>query len=300
MQFASNILVLHDLNLQLVQVFHHKKELNSFIENHKKTGENVGMVPTMGALHEGHLSLISLAQKSCALVVVSIFVNPTQFNNPEDLEKYPRTLKDDLALLKKSFDNCIIFAPEVQEIYNDSITSEHFEFGEIASKMEGKYRAGHFDGVGTILKRLFEFVKPDKAFFGLKDYQQYLIVKKLVEITQQNVEIIGCPINREASGLARSSRNKQLSEEAQTQASLIYKILQEVKSEFGTKSVADIKKGVKNEFEKNPILKLEYFEISDADDLEPISNKNTQNKSRAFIAAYANNVRLIDNIALNY
>ncbi|WP_121666207.1 pantoate--beta-alanine ligase [Mesonia aquimarina] len=282
-----------------MQVFYKKKELISFVNAQKEAAKIIGFVPTMGALHEGHLSLIAEAEKTCNLVVVSIFVNPTQFNNASDLKKYPRTLENDLNLLEKQFDNCIIFAPSENEIYEDDLRAEHFDFGALAKQMEGKYRDGHFDGVGTILKRLFSIIQPDKAFFGEKDYQQFCIVKKLVKITGQPVEIIGCPIHREANGLARSSRNKQLSEKEREEAGLIFETLKQVQEKFGTESASSIRNWVEEKFEANNTLDLEYFEIADADSLEPIEEKNNKKKYRAFIATYANNVRLIDNIALN-
>ena len=299
MQFASNILVLHDLNLRQVQVFYKKKELISFVNVQKEATKTIGFVPTMGALHEGHLSLIAEAEKTCDIVVVSIFVNPTQFNNASDLQKYPRTLENDLLLLEKEFDKCVIFAPSENEIYQDNLKAEHFNFGPLAKQMEGKYRNGHFDGVGTILKRLFSIIQPDKAFFGEKDYQQFCIVKKLVKITGQPVQIIGCPIHREANGLARSSRNKQLSKKEKEEAGLIFETLTKVQEKFGTESASSIKEWVQKRFETSSVLELEYFEIADAISLEPFEEKNNNKKYRAFIAVYANNVRLIDNIALN-
>mgnify|MGYP001045275152 CR=1 FL=1 len=284
-----------------MQVYQDKQGVQSTIQEFKKNSKIVGLVPTMGALHEGHLSLIRQANKVCDQVVISIFVNPTQFNNASDLEKYPRTLEDDLKLLKQNFNDLIIFAPSEKEIYGEDILSEKFEFGNLETQMEGKHRSGHFDGVGTILKRLFDVINPDKAFFGEKDYQQLQIVKKLVELTQQNVEIIGCPISREVNGLARSSRNKRLSVEEQNQATFIYKTLEKAKKEFGTKNVLDLIEEIENLFKnQQDFLKLEYFEISDADTLEPVADTIENNKKyRAFIAAYANDVRLIDNIALN-
>ena len=284
-----------------MQVYQDKQGVQSTIQEFKKNSKIVGLVPTMGALHEGHLSLIRQANKVCDQVVISIFVNPTQFNNASDLEKYPRTLEDDLKLLKQNFNDLIIFAPSEKEIYGEDILSEKFEFGNLETQMEGKHRSGHFDGVGTILKRLFDVINPDKAFFGEKDYQQLQIVKKLVELTQQNVEIIGCPISREVNGLARSSRNKRLSVEEQNQATFIYKTLEKAKKEFGTKNVLDLIEEIENLFKnQQDFLKLEYFEISDADTLEPVADTIENNKEyRAFIAAYANDVRLIDNIALN-
>jgi len=300
MQFTSNILILHNLNIKRVQPFQEKKALRKFLAAQKKTNKTIGFVPTMGALHEGHLSLIELALNSCDIVVVSIFVNPTQFNNKEDLEKYPRTLENDIKLINNKFsEEIVIFAPNAQEIYGEHINSSQFNFGPVATFMEGKYRNGHFDGVGTIVKKLFEIVEPDKAFFGEKDYQQLLIIKKLVEITNLPVEVVGCKINREENGLARSSRNSLLSIDDRLESSFIYQNLQKAKNDFGTKSVKEIEDDIKLAFQKHPLLKLEYFEIANAQTLEPFIKLKKEAKYRAFIAAYANHVRLIDNIALN-
>ncbi|TQD40493.1 pantoate--beta-alanine ligase [Haloflavibacter putidus] len=301
MQSASNILILHDLKQNMVQVFHTKEALNRQLLPHRNKHENIGLVPTMGALHTGHISLINAALQVCDVVVVSIFVNPTQFNNSSDLDAYPRSLETDIKLLEKDCSSCIVFAPETSEIYPNGLKTKHFEFGELAAQMEGKYRNGHFDGVGTVLENLFTIVQPDKAFFGEKDYQQLLIVKKLVQLTKQSVEIIGCPINREKNGLAKSSRNKRLTAKEQEEASFIYTSLQQVKHDFGIKNAEDIGKWVEQAFKKHPFLDLEYFEIANAESLLPIgkNGKNSDKKYRAFIAAYANQVRLIDNIALN-
>lgn len=299
MQSASNILVLHHLKLSSVQLFQHKHSLSQRLAQARSNNLAIGLVPTMGALHEGHLSLISKAKNHCEVVVVSVFVNPTQFDNTSDLEKYPRTLDEDLAILEKYFPEVLVFSPSVKEIYGRKISSEKFDFGKIAREMEGKYRNGHFDGVGTVLKRLFEIVQPEKAFFGEKDYQQLLIVKKLVKLTKQPVEIIGCAINREENGLARSSRNERLSTTLRHQAAFIYKILNHLKADFGTKSALELRAWAKEGFQQHPNLELEYIEISDAETLKPTEIFEEDKKYRAFIAAYAGDVRLIDNIALN-
>lgn len=284
-----------------MQVYQDKQRIQDTVQEFRNNNKIVGLVPTMGALHEGHLSLIRYAEQQCDHVVISIFVNPTQFNNSSDLKKYPRTLEEDLKLLKENFKDLIIFTPTENEIYGANIKSESFEFGSLAKQMEGKYRDGHFDGVGTILKHLFDIVKPHKAFFGEKDYQQLLIVKKLVELTQQNVEIIGCPISREDSGLARSSRNKRLRDTELEKATFIYHILKEAREKFGTENALLLKEKIENKFKENQdFLDLEYFEIANAETLEPISKDfDSTLKYRAFIAAFANDVRLIDNIALN-
>ena len=282
-----------------MQIFKEKRALKSKIEEFRKNGQSIGFVPTMGALHAGHLSLIKAALTVCNKVVVSIFVNPTQFDNQKDLEKYPRTLEEDVKQISELDSNILIFSPPASEIYGSDVSSEDFSFDGLEYEMEGKYRKGHFNGVGTVVKKLFEMVQPDKAFFGEKDYQQLQIIKKLVEKLQLKVEIIGCPIDREAHGLARSSRNERLSTEERQNAGFLYQVLQKVKKDFGIKSVSDINSWVKEEFSKNPSLELEYFEIADSLTLKGIQDQKKDHKYRAFIAAYSGDTRLIDNIALN-
>lgn len=282
-----------------MQIIKEKQSLKQQIQAYKKDGLSIGFVPTMGALHQGHISLIQKALSSCDKVVVSIFVNPTQFDNPEDLEKYPRDLEEDVTKIRELSDEVIIFSPAADEIYGTDVISEEFHFDGLEHQMEGKFRKGHFNGVGTIVKKLFEMVQPNRAFFGEKDYQQLQIIKKLVEKHHLDVKVIGCPIDREISGLARSSRNERLSAEQRQNASAIYKILQQVKEDFGTKSASEITHWVINRFKTEPALELEYFEIANAETLIPVEEKNAGEKYRAFIAAYSGDIRLIDNIALN-
>lgn len=262
-----------------------------------KTKESIGFVPTMGALHEGHLSLVKKAKKENDFVVVSIFVNPTQFDNKEDLDKYPKTLKNDLDLLKTV--NCdLVFTPTASEIYQQTVKATHFDFDGLENQMEGKFRKGHFDGVGTIVKKLFEIVTPNKAYFGEKDFQQLQIIKKMVTKNSTPVTIVPCAIYREKDGLAFSSRNARLTKEQRNAAPFIYKTLKEAKNKFGTKNALHIKEWVTNEFKNHPILKLEYFEIADEKTLLPITQKNENENYRGFIAVFAGKIRLIDNIKL--
>ncbi|HIE45922.1 MAG TPA: pantoate--beta-alanine ligase, partial [Flavobacteriaceae bacterium] len=242
-----------------------------------KKNKSIGFVPTMGALHKGHLSLIKQAKKENDIVVVSIFVNPTQFDKQEDLDKYPITIDADLKLLKSV--NCdIVFIPSVKEIYKANIQSQHFNYGGIEHEMEGKFRDGHFDGVGTIVKRLFEIVQPDKAYFGEKDFQQLQIIKKLVEIEKLPINIIGCKIFREKDGLAMSSRNTRLTDQYRKAAPFIYKTLKKAKKKFGTKSANKLTKWVEKKFEKHPLLKLEYFVISNENSLKTLDEKKMKDK----------------------
>jgi len=281
-----------------MNIFHKKKEIIAFLTQQKSKKKSIGFVPTMGALHKGHLSLIEQAQKKNDIVVVSIFVNPTQFDNKEDLAKYPKTLGKDIELLESI--NCdILFAPTVEEIYQDNITSEKFNFDGLENQMEGKFRDGHFDGVGTIVKTLFEIVTPDKAYFGKKDFQQLQIINKLVEKHNLPVKIKGRPIFREEDGLAMSSRNARLTKEHRQIAPFIYKTLKKAKKKFGMKNAEELTQWVVKQFKKQPLLELEYFTIADEETLETPRIIKPNKKYRAFIAVFAGEIRLIDNIGLS-
>jgi len=280
-----------------MQLINTQKELKSYLSSQAKT-KTIGLVPTMGALHLGHISLVKKSVGENDITVVSIFVNPTQFNNKEDLEKYPSTLEADMSLLKTASDKIVVFAPSAFEMYSGGITSKTYDFEGLENVMEGEFREGHFDGVGTIVEKLLSLITPTRAYFGEKDFQQLQIIKKLKEITNLPIEIIGCPIVREANGLAMSSRNERLSTELRKEASFIYKTLKAAKQKFGTKSANFVVDWVKKQFETHPNLKLEYVKITDVNQLKPVIRKNKNLKYRAFIAVYAGDVRLIDNIAL--
>jgi pantoate--beta-alanine ligase len=277
-------------------VFAKIKSVQQKIKSLKK-GTSVGFVPTMGALHKGHLSLIKQAKKENDIVVVSIFVNPTQFNKQEDLINYPKTIDTDLSLLKSVYCD-LVFTPTAEEIYSNNIQSQVFDFDGLEQQMEGKFRDGHFNGVGTIVKRLFQIVTPNKAYFGEKDFQQLQIIRKLVQKNQIPVKIIGCDIFRENDGLAMSSRNSRLTKEHRNVSPFIYQTLKKAKIKFGTISAPEVIKWVENEFKNQPLLELEYFEIADEATLQSIKNKESKQKYRAFIAVFAGKIRLIDNISL--
>ncbi|GAA0872547.1 pantoate--beta-alanine ligase [Gangjinia marincola] len=283
-----------------MKVFTTRESLKKFIQPYREKNLSLGFVPTMGALHEGHLSLIAASLKENAYTIVSIFVNPTQFDNPADLEKYPRTLEKDVQLLQKLSSDIVIFAPAASDFYQGKIVAKTFDFGTIANQMEGRFRKGHFDGVGTVVSLLFETVQPTTAYFGEKDFQQLQIIRKLVKILKLPVKIIGCPIAREPHGLARSSRNELLSYSDRKEAAFIYKTLQKAKKLFGIKSANEVRDWVKDEFKKNVKLSLEYFEIAQEDSLLPVIRKNKNKSYRAFIAVQCGAVRLIDNIALKH
>uniref|UniRef100_UPI00404B2482 pantoate--beta-alanine ligase n=1 Tax=Flavobacterium sp. TaxID=239 RepID=UPI00404B2482 len=279
-------------------VFESQKLIFAHLNTAKNESKTIGFVPTMGALHEGHLSLIQNAAQHNDIVVVSIFVNPTQFNNPEDLQKYPRTLADDLDKIKAIQPDCVVFTPSIDEIYEGNTTTESFDFGVIASQMEGKFRPGHFDGVGTIVKKLFQITQPNKAYFGEKDFQQLQIIKKLVTLENISVEIVPCAIYREENGLAMSSRNERLNSKHREEAKFIYALLQDVLTLFKTQNLDEINSFVTNKISEHPDFTLEYFEIASEETLETMVVKNESQNYRAFIAVYANKIRLIDNISL--
>ncbi len=270
-----------------------QKELSS---RNKKM--QLGLVPTMGALHAGHISIIERALRENDLVVVTIFVNPTQFDKEEDLINYPNKTKGDLILLKEV--NCdYVFMPTIDEMYSSNVKAETFDFDGLDSVMEGAFRTGHFNGVGTIVKKLFEIINPDRAYFGEKDFQQLQIIRKIVVKSKFDLKIIPCKIYREKNGLAMSSRNARLTPEQLLEAPLIYKSLLKSKELFQKEDVETVKKMVKNEFNRSANMELEYFEIADTETLIPVRDISSGKKYRAFIGVYADNVRLIDNIALN-
>ncbi len=280
-----------------MKIFKIKSELKDFLSQQKNEKKSIGFVPTMGALHQGHLSLVKRAKKKNDLTVVSIFVNPTQFDNKEDLKKYPKTLDNDIKLLQ-SVDCDVLFVPSVEEIYSDNINSDKFDFDGLEHQMEGKFRDGHFDGVGTIVKTLFEIVNPDKAYFGKKDFQQLQIIKKMVEKHKLSVKIKGRDIFREGDGLAMSSRNARLTKEHRNAAPFIYKTLKKAKKKFGIKNADELTKWVEKQFKKHSLLELEYFTIADEKTLQTASTIESNKKYRAFIAVFAGEIRLIDNIRL--
>lgn len=280
-----------------MNVFNNKVDLNNFINNNSSLNPTIGFVPTMGALHNGHLSLLKKSTENNSLTVISIFVNPTQFNNQEDLAKYPRTLDNDVDKIKSVSDKIIVYAPTVDDIYEGNTKSNHYDFDGLEHQMEGKFRPGHFDGVGTVVKRLFEIVNPTNAYFGEKDFQQLQIVKKLVEKEHLPVNIIGCPVFRESNGLAMSSRNERLTSEEKAKADIIFKTINKAKTLFGTKSAKEVSEFVSKTFKNNQTFELEYFEIADEATLLPCIRKSKNKKYRGFIAVFVNKIRLIDTIS---
>lgn len=279
-----------------MKICHTVLELQSTINQVKSENKSLGFVPTMGALHQGHLALIQQSASENEVTVCSIFVNPIQFNNPEDLEKYPRTPEKDGSLIE---DYCqILFMPSVQEMYPNQV-SETFDFGSLETVMEGAFRPGHFNGVAVVVSRLFEMVRPNRAYFGEKDYQQLQIIKAMTKQLDLPVEIVACSIIREVDGLAMSSRNARLTPQGRAIAPLIFDLLNQAKAKRGSYSVEDVKLFLQNQFLQNPAFKIEYVEIADEQTLQPVTRFDRNTKSRIFVAVWLDGVRLIDNIALD-
>jgi len=274
------------------------KDIQAALKKERSRSKSIGFVPTMGALHEGHLSLIRQSKEENDITVSSIFVNPIQFNNPQDLIKYPRTLKADLALLESA--GCdYVFTPEVKEMYPvEPDGSPVKDFGQLEKVMEGKFRPGHFKGVAIIVKKLFDIIQPDTAYFGKKDYQQLMIIHSMVDQLKLPIEVIGCPIIREPDGLAMSSRNMQLSIGERKIAPLIFQVLTKTKQKAGNMPVKDLKSWAIKKLTAEPTFTVEYFEIVDKQTLLPLDSWKKKDNALACTAVYLGGVRLIDNIEL--
>ena len=271
------------------------KETTSYAMEQREKELTIGFVPTMGALHPGHISLVERARIENDIVMASIFVNPIQFNNPEDLKKYPRTIENDMEMLKAA--GCdVVFVPTVEEMYPEEVTKS-YDFGKLAEVMEGAFRPGHFNGVAIVVKKLFDIALPHRSYFGEKDFQQLQIIKALVRIENMDIEIVPCPISREADGVARSSRNERLTPEMRTASPFIYKTLNEAKNMATTHSAEEIIAFVEMSFKSHELLELEYFSIGSGADLQPVSGKISDG-DMGFIAVFAGDIRLIDNIQL--
>jgi pantoate--beta-alanine ligase len=277
-----------------MKIFETTGALRAFRKTLRKGAETTGFVPTMGALHKGHLSLVERAIKESDHVIVSIFVNPTQFNDPNDLKNYPRNVRKDLELLAP-FNVSAVFTPDIHEVYPSPDTRQ-FDFGRLDKILEGQHRPGHFNGVAQVVSRLFEIVEPDMAFFGQKDYQQLLIVKELVKKLGMEIEIISCPIIREADGLAMSSRNQLLEPTERLHAPLIFQTLLEARERAGKSSFEKVKSWAIQHLNKDPLLDVEYFEIVNAENLEITGQEKNDAKVIACTAVKIGKVRLIDNL----
>ena len=280
-------------------ICNNKNALNQAIDKCKAQGKTIGFVPTMGALHAGHISLINHSVAACGATVASIFVNPVQFNNPNDLQTYPRTLEADLALLEKN--GCdIVFVPQVEDMYPEGMKNlESYDFGALERVMEGAFRPGHFNGVAIVVKRLFDLVQADVAFFGDKDFQQVAIVKQLVRQCNIPIQIVPCPIVREADGLAMSSRNVRLTADERSQAAHISQTLFAAQNMAKTHSVQEVKDFVTKTINAVPALEVEYFDIVDDTHLQPLQSWNDAGgRIVGCVAVNVGVVRLIDNIVL--
>ncbi|MES2513356.1 MAG: pantoate--beta-alanine ligase [Bacteroidota bacterium] len=274
-------------------VIHKIKEIQDIIASEKQKSRTIGFVPTMGALHPGHISLIQFSKQQTDITVCSIFVNPTQFNNTSDLTHYPRTPEADIKLLEEA--GCdILYMPDVKDVYPENDTRK-FNFGYLDTILEGAHRPGHFNGVGQVVSILLEGIKPHKAFFGSKDYQQVMVVKNLVKQLHLPVEIVACPILRESDGLAMSSRNTRLSAVERQTAALIPKIMNEAKEIALEKGVSAAKFYIARSVSKEPTMKLDYYEICDAESLNVISDITDVKHAVSLIAVFVGNIRLIDN-----
>ena len=276
-----------------MQLFKKRVALQQTLLNSSGT---IGFVPTMGALHAGHTSLIQKATHENNLVVVSIFVNPTQFDQATDLQKYPQQLAQDLHIIEKINPQTLVFAPSIEEIYGDQVSSDNYFFDGLDQKMEGASRKGHFQGVATVVERLFRIVQPNTAYFGEKDFQQLLIIKKIVAQANLSIRVIGCPIVREEDGLAMSSRNQRLTSAQRAKASVLYKALCQAKEIFQNQNLHKANEYVSNLFELDPHMELDYFAICNEQTLT-LAEDIKQQKIRAFIAVKLGDIRLIDNLA---
>lgn len=280
-----------------MQVFQQISEIKTYISSQKQQHKTIGFVPTMGALHQGHISLINESKKVCDITVCSIFVNPTQFNNANDLTRYPRTPEVDRQLLEQA--GCdVLYMPDVKDIYPTTDTRQ-FNFGYIDTILEAEHRPGHYNGVGQVVSILLTGIEPNKAFFGSKDYQQVMIVRTLVKQLKLPVEIISCPILREDDGLAMSSRNMLLTPEERKIASLVPKMMEGARDIVKQIGVSAAKLYILNEVAQVPIMKLDYYEVCDTETLEPLTALEPNQQAISLIAVFVGNIRLIDNLMIN-
>lgn len=276
-------------------LFKHSKNIEAFLESARETGNTIGFIPTMGALHKGHLSLIKESRAKNAVTVVSIFVNPVQFNNKEDFIKYPSTIEKDILALEQS--GCdVLFMPSEDEIYPDAKSKQkHFELGFLEDILEGKFRPGHFQGVCLVVEKLLAIVEPDSLYLGQKDYQQCLVIRKLISLISKNINVVICPIVREANGLAMSSRNLRLNDDEKNTAALLSKTLENIKDKIYKENFADLKSKAIASLEHKG-FKVDYLELADRSNLRIITNFKDAETCILLIAAYLNNIRLIDNL----
>jgi pantoate--beta-alanine ligase len=279
-------------------IYKYVKDLIKQVRKAKLSGSSIGFVPTMGALHNGHLSLLRESKKTTEITVASIFVNPTQFNNPDDFKKYPKTIEHDILLLEEN--GCdILFLPAEKEIYpNEESRQTHFDLGYLETILEGEFRPGHFQGVCLVVEKLLKIVEPDFLFMGQKDFQQCMVIRRLIELMAANIQLVICPILREESGLAMSSRNLRLDADERKLAAKLYETLAFIKSHINKENFHTLKNKATIDLEKNG-FKVEYLELAKQDDLKLVSDFNGNKNLVLLVAAYLNDVRLIDNLLIN-
>lgn len=282
-----------------MEIFYDSISLQNYINRQKEIGKTIGFAPTMGALHSGHLSLYEAARPENDIVISSVFINPTQFNNASDLQKYPKDTEADIEILRNSKLVDAVYIPGIKDIYPDKTESHTYDFGGIDKEMEGEFREGHFDGVGTVVEKLFLQVQPNNAYFGEKDFQQLAIIMKLVELKNLPINIVGVPIYREENGLAMSSRNERLSAAQRESAKIIHETLLKVEEWFRIITIPEINNRVKEIFEKEKGMVMEYFKIADEETLKETDFFYKDKSYRAFIVVFVGDVRLIDNIHLS-
>ncbi|MBD79330.1 MAG: pantoate--beta-alanine ligase [Crocinitomicaceae bacterium] len=271
-------------------------EIKNELSKVRKLNKTIGFVPTMGALHEGHLQLVKRSIRESGFTVVSIYVNPTQFNDPNDLNAYPRNLSEDVEKLK-SVGCDLLFYPSNEAIYPQGYKLINIDLDDLENVLEGKYRPGHFDGVVTVVSRFFQIIEPNQAYFGEKDYQQLLIVQKVADSVSREIKIVPCPIEREVGGLAMSSRNKRLSDKQKLEAQVLSKVLEQSRSKIKKWSISETENWAIKQLNQNSNLELEYFKIVDQDNLKVVKLQGKEGL-RAFVAAMIGGVRLIDNMKL--
>jgi pantoate--beta-alanine ligase len=279
-------------------IYKYAKDLKKHLQKVKLAASSVGFVPTMGALHQGHLSLLKESQKTTEITVASIFVNPTQFNNAGDLKKYPKTIEQDILSLEEN--GCdILFLPDEKEIYPDEVSrKKHFDLGYLETILEGKFRPGHFQGVCLVVEKLLNIVEPDFLFAGQKDFQQCLVISRLIELMHTNIHLIICPILREENGLAMSSRNLRFNDSERKLAAELYDVLTSIKSNHNKENFQSLKNKAISHLEKKG-FKIEYLELAKKENLELVTDFNNKENLVLLIAAYLNEVRLIDNLLIN-
>ena len=280
-------------------LFKSATQLHQYILQLKNKGQTIGFVPTMGALHLGHISLVNESIKNCDVTVCSIFVNPTQFNDKKDFEKYPVTIEQDIYLLETAKCN-VLFLPSVDEMYPESFNkNKQYNLGFIATVFEGVYRFGHFNGVCMVVERLLQITTPNKLFLGQKDYQQCMVIKKLIDIMDVEIDVVICPTTREKNGLAMSSRNKRLNNEMIEKAAIIYKLLNHIKKEITNNNAVELIKNANQNLLLNGFSSIDYLSLANAQTLEPIEFWNKSTPTVILLAAFAEGVRLIDNMVID-